>query len=76
VAYAARPDLVFSSWDGFRVPLPFGRAWTALGAPLAVPAGLAVSALEPYRVALEVALSRLTLEVDRLAGRARPATQG
>jgi len=73
MAYAARPDLVFSSWDRFRVPLPFGRAWTALGEPLVVPAGLDSVALEPYRAALEAALARLTDEVDRHAGRRVPA---
>ena len=73
MAYAARPDLVFASWDRFRVPLPFGRAWGALGEPLRVPAGLDGPALESHRAALEAALDRLTDEVDRCAGRARPA---
>ncbi len=74
MAYAARPVLVFSSWDRFRVPLPVGRAWTALGDPLAVPADLDGAALEPYRVALEAALAGLTDEVDRHAGRGRSGT--
>ena len=55
-----------------RVPLPFGRAWGALGEPLRVPAGLDGPALESHRAALEAALDRLTDEVDRCAGRARP----
>lgn len=71
MAYAARPELVFSSWDRFRVPLPFARAWVALGEPITVPAGLDGPALEPHRAALEVALDALTDEVDRRAGRAR-----
>lgn len=74
MAYAARPELVFSSWDRFRVPLPLGRAWTALGEPLAVPAGLDGAALEPFRIALETALTELTAEVDRHAGR-KPAAR-
>lgn len=73
VAYAARPELVFSSWDRFRVPLPFGRAWVALGAPLQVSAGLDDAALEHHRIALQAALERLTDEVDRHAGRGRCA---
>jgi len=75
MAYAARPDLVFASWDRFRVPLPFGRAWVALGEPLAVPAGLEGAALEPYRAALESALAALTAEVDRHAGRGGSAVR-
>jgi len=76
VAYAARPELVFSSWDRYRVPLPFGRAWTALGEPLAVPPGLTAADLEPHRAALERALARLTREVDRLAGHGGAERQG
>ena len=71
MAYAAKPDLVFSSWDRFCVPLPFARAWIAFGEPLVVPAGLDGAALEPHRAALEAALERLTDEVDRHAGRKR-----
>lgn len=76
MAYAARPELVFSSWDRFRAPLPFGRVWGALGEPLVVPAGLDAAALEPYRGALQSALERLTDEVDRCAGRGRAAPHG
>lgn len=75
MAYAARPDLVFSSWDRFRAPLPLGRAWAALGEPLTVPRGLDGTHLEPYRAALQSALDVLTDQVDRCAGRKRFAAR-
>lgn len=69
LAYAARPDLVFASWDRFRVPLPFARAWVAIGEPIRVPPAADPATVERHRAALQAALDRVTDEVDRRAGR-------
>jgi lysophospholipid acyltransferase (LPLAT)-like uncharacterized protein len=76
IAYAASRQIVFSSWDRFRLPLPWTRARVGLGEPLWVPPGLAGDALEPHRRALETALATLTAAVDAAhAGAGRSAMQ-
>ncbi len=72
LAYAARPELVFASWDRFRVPLPFARAWVGFGEPIRVPPAADPATVELHRVALQAALDRITDEVDRRAGRRPP----
>jgi len=44
------------SWDGFMVPLPFGRATLRIGAPMTVAAGLSDEEFEAKRLELEKAL--------------------
>ena len=66
------------SWDRFAIPKPGCRAKLLLGAPLAVPGGLATAGLEQYRVWLQAELDRLGVAAQRWAETGRlvvpPAT--
>jgi hypothetical protein len=79
VAFSARPAMLLGSWDRFLLPLPFGRGAVVYGAPLHPP-GEGMAALEPYRRAIEEALTAVADRADALAGRApvapAPAVDG
>jgi lysophospholipid acyltransferase (LPLAT)-like uncharacterized protein len=68
VACASSRAWVLSSWDRFRVPLPFARVVVAYGEPIRVPPSLDDAAAETWRSRIEHALEDLTLEVARRAG--------
>ena len=55
------------TWDRAFIPLPFSRVAIVLGAPYAVPSGLAADEQERQRVALEDELNRLKDEARRAA---------
>lgn len=51
---------VLRSWDGFQVPLPFGRCEVHIGEPLAVPRRLTDAEREQYRAELERRMLAIT----------------
>ena len=51
--------ITIKSWDGFMVPLPFGRAALRIGAPIEVAPGLGDEEFERKRMELENVLKRL-----------------
>jgi lysophospholipid acyltransferase (LPLAT)-like uncharacterized protein len=59
VAVAARRKLIFSSWDRFELPLPFGPIALLVGDPLRVGPEDRGPALERQRLELETRLNRL-----------------
>jgi lysophospholipid acyltransferase (LPLAT)-like uncharacterized protein len=61
---------VFSSWDRFLLPLPFGRGLYRVGAPISVPRDADASAIDAARLALERALNELSADCDRRMGHA------
>jgi lysophospholipid acyltransferase (LPLAT)-like uncharacterized protein len=61
VAVAARPKLIFPSWDRFELPLPFSRIDLRVGNPLWVGPEDRGPALEPKRLELETRLNHLCL---------------
>lgn len=63
LTFAARPAITFGSWDGFVLPLPFGRGMLAWGPPIRVPRSAPL--VEPCRLELEAALISLTLNADQ-----------
>ena len=56
---------VFSSWDGFLLPLPFARARIVYGEPFTPPVVLDAAGLESARIALETRLNEVTARADR-----------
>ncbi len=69
LAWSTQWRIVFSSWDRFVLPLPFGRGALIWGAPIPPPGPDANQAeMELVRGQLEAELNRITAEADRLAG--------
>jgi len=60
VSYHLSAKKVLRSWDGYQVPLPFGRCEVAFGEPLAVPRRLEETAREELRAELERRLAAIT----------------
>lgn len=67
VAAAAAAEWRLRSWDGFRIPRPFGRVVVGYGEPIAIPAELERSAIEARCVEVGRAIARLTEDLDRRA---------
>jgi lysophospholipid acyltransferase (LPLAT)-like uncharacterized protein len=63
---AARPALVFGSWDRALLPLPFARVRLVIGPPLAIPR-------EASREELDAWCERVGQEIDRAQARAEAA---
>lgn len=59
---------VFSSWDRFVLPFPFGRGVYVWGGPIRVPRDADAATTESVRLALENELTRVTQEADRRLG--------
>jgi len=55
------------SWDRFRIPKPFARAYALLGKPIAVPEGCSDDDLRAFGDKVRLALESLEEEADRLA---------
>jgi len=64
VAMAARPAIVFPSWDRTVLPLPFARVLFAGGAPIHIPDDATREDLESLRQQLERELDRLQQLAD------------
>lgn len=60
VSYFLSAKKVLRSWDGYQVPLPFGRCEVVFGEPLVVPRRLDEGAREELRAELERRLIALT----------------
>jgi len=60
VAYHLPWKQSLGSWDGFQVPLPFGRCEVTLDAPIHVPRELTPEDVERYRAQLEQRLKEIT----------------
>jgi len=67
-AWATRKRKVFNSWDRFVLPYPFGEGFYIWGDPIRIDKHADEAAMEAARRQLEDELTRLTAEVDRLAG--------
>ena len=65
IAFSARPARMFRSWDRFLLPMPFSRGVTVYGAPIK-PGDEDADSLTAR---IEAALTEVTQEADRLAGR-------
>ena len=65
---STRWRLVFSSWDRFTLPLPFGRGVIVWKGPLHVPADADADALENCRVQMQALLREGTDEADTACG--------
>lgn len=69
VAWSTKNRKVFSSWDRFILPLPFGHGALVWTDPIPAPAPDADSAeLERVREKLEAEMIRIAAEADRIAG--------
>jgi lysophospholipid acyltransferase (LPLAT)-like uncharacterized protein len=68
LAWATSARRVFSSWDRFTLPFPFGRGVFVWGGPIAVARDADNAAMEGARLALETEMNRIAAEADRLAG--------
>lgn len=64
IAIAARPAIVFPSWDRTLLPLPFARIHIEGGAPVQVPPDATREQLEAIRSALEHTLAHLQSHAD------------
>jgi lysophospholipid acyltransferase (LPLAT)-like uncharacterized protein len=74
IASTANPRRLFSSWDRYMLPLPFGRALIALGEPLFVPADVDEAGTERLRAELEQRMNDLQNWLDaRVDGDAQAA---
>lgn len=62
VSWDVRWKVTLKSWDGFMVPLPFGRATVRIGAPMIIPAEATDEEHERKRVELENVLRGLAGE--------------
>ena len=65
-SFAARPRVVFRSWDRFVVPLPFARVVVVYGEPLRVGPD---DDLEEARLALEDRLNSIARQAEEALGR-------
>ena len=68
VGFSARPASRLRSWDRTLLPRPFARGVVVYGTPLTVSRRADAAAQEEARLALEVALDRVTDRADTLAG--------
>lgn len=67
VGFGAWPRAVLRTWDAFLIPRPFARAAVVFGDPILVAPQADVDGIEAARGAIEVALTRVTAEADRMA---------
>ena len=51
-------------WDDFMIPKPFARVVMAVGEPYAIPAGVALDAIEPHRLNVQEAVMSLMRESE------------
>lgn len=65
---SSRRHKVFSSWDGFELPLPFTRVDIRYGEPVVVPGDADESMLEEKRIQLETTLRDITRKNDESFG--------
>ena len=72
LAYSVSRRRILRSWDGFLLPLPFGRGAIVFGEPLAPPSGGGAADLEAARVELEARLDAVCAAADRLTGLPSP----
>lgn len=59
LACAADRAWYLRRWDRFMIPKPFARVALAVGEPVTVPPGTPLDAIEPYRLAMQQALTSL-----------------
>jgi lysophospholipid acyltransferase (LPLAT)-like uncharacterized protein len=69
IGIAARPGIVFNSWDRSVLPLPFCRIAVVPTAPVSVPADASDALIEEKRRELENALNAATERAQQIAGR-------
>lgn len=69
IAFSTVRGRVLGSWDRFLVPFPFGRGVQIAGAVLEPPTDQAPDTVEAYRMEIEIALTAIAIEADRLCGR-------
>jgi len=60
ISYVLSHKIELNSWDGFMIPLPFGRAILRVGARVTVPAAASVDEREHKRLELETILKSLS----------------
>lgn len=65
---AARPAFRLKTWDGTRVPLPFGRGSVVFDGPLYAPREADEAALEALRLEWQARLSAATRRAEALVG--------
>ncbi|HJU18030.1 MAG TPA: glycosyltransferase N-terminal domain-containing protein, partial [Stellaceae bacterium] len=75
ITYATSRRRVWSSWDRFHLPLPYGRGVYLWGEPIALAADLDEAGLDEARRLLETRMVALTREADRRVGAASPPPQ-
>ncbi len=68
ITNAARPRILFGSWDRFQLPLPFARVVIDHGEPFLVPAEAEREERERWRLRLERRLAELTTALDEELG--------
>lgn len=66
--YAINPRKVLGTWDGFNIPLPFGRGAILWGEAVVVPRELGPGESEALRAELERRMNALVERADRLVG--------
>jgi lysophospholipid acyltransferase (LPLAT)-like uncharacterized protein len=64
VTFSCSKKKLFSSWDRFLVPYPFGRGLFRMGEPMWVTPQASAEEMEAKRRELESVLNRLTAEAD------------
>ena len=69
-AWSARSQKFLSSWDRFRIPLPFTSGLFLWGEPISVPKDADESDLTQYRHQVESALNDLSRQADDAMGHA------
>ena len=69
ITFAASRSRVFSSWDRFMLPFPFGRGVVRIGHPIEVPRDADKKRTEQIRKELERVLNDLTTTLDAEMGR-------
>ena len=69
ITFAASRSRVFSSWDRFMLPFPFGRGVVRIGNPIEVPRNANEKLAEQIRRELEHVLTDLTVTLDAEMGR-------
>ena len=69
ITFAASRSRVFSSWDRFMLPFPFGEGVVRIGHPIEVPRDADKKRTEQIRRELEHVLNDLTMTLDSEMGR-------
>jgi lysophospholipid acyltransferase (LPLAT)-like uncharacterized protein len=70
VAFSTRRGRMLRGWDRFLLPMPFDRGVLVYGPPIAPPPrGSSDAATEDHRLTIETAITDVTRQADRLAGR-------